>query len=209
MPSRQNFPPHSAPLSPALPPGLAHVTRSRSARLEVSRESAHVSTIYATPPRHRAVDPGVGFRQAGRRSPRRRCGRRRLDPSRRDGRAFRPQHFLRPRCHQGDASAQQEDLRRASDDRALRSLSRSLRQGRLRSHHGACRGRPASASLAAGDPRARQESRRLAQSGHADQRHRICDRPDRSGAGDVGQSRLRRPGLHPPRRSARSAISGR
>ena len=29
------------------------------------------------------------------------------------------------------------------------------------------------------------------------ERDRICHRPDRSGAGDVGQSRLRRPGLHP------------
>ena len=132
------------------------------------RESAHVPALHVTPPRHRAVDPGVGFLQAGRRGPRGRCGRRRLDPSRRDGRAFRAQHFLRPRRHQGDAPAHQEDLRRASDDLALRSLSRGLRQGRLRSHHGACRGRPASASLAAGDPRARQEGRRLAQSGHAD-----------------------------------------
>ena len=172
---------------------------SRSATLASARESAHVSAICVTSPRHRAVDPGVRFRQTGRRGPRRRCGRRRLDPSRRDGRAFRAQHFLRPRRHQGDAPAHQEDLRRASDDLALRSLPRGLRQGRLRSHHGACRGRPASASLAAGDPRARQEGRRLAQSGHADLGDRICHRPDRPGAGDVGQSRLRRPGLHPLR----------
>ena len=61
----------------------------------------------------------------------------------------------------------QEDLRRASDDRAVRSLSRSLRQGRRRHHHRACRGRAASAPLAAGDPRARQEGRRHAQSRHA------------------------------------------
>ena len=40
-------------------------------------------------------------------------------------------------------------------------------------------------------------------------RHRICARPDRSRACDVGQSRLRRPGLHPAPRSARSATSGR
>ena len=82
---------------------------------------------------------------------------------------------------------------------AVRSLSGGLRQGRLRSHHRACRSRSASASLAAGDPRARQEGRRLAQSGHAGKRNRICDRPDRSRAGHVGQSRLRRPGLHPLR----------
>ena len=122
--------------------------------------SAHVSAICVTSPRHRPVDPGGGFRQARRRGPRRGRGRRRLDPSRRDGRTFRSQHFLRPRRHQGDAPAHQEDLRRASDDLALRSLSRSLRQGRLRSDHRPCRGRPASASLAAGDPRARQEGRR-------------------------------------------------
>ena len=35
-------------------------------------------------------------------------------------------------------------VRRAPDDRARRSLSRGVRQGRRRHHHGACRGRPAS-----------------------------------------------------------------
>ena len=35
----------------------------------------------------------------------------------------------------------QKAARRASDDRAVRSLSRGLRQGRLRPHHRACRGR--------------------------------------------------------------------
>ena len=35
----------------------------------------------------------------------------------------------------------QEDLRRAPDDRAVRSLPRSLRQGRLRHHHRARGGR--------------------------------------------------------------------
>ncbi len=73
----------------------------------------------------------------------------------------------------------------------------ALCEGRLRPHHRACRSRPASASLAAGDPRARQEGRRLDQSGTPRERDRICARPDRSGAGHVGQSRLRRPGLHP------------
>ena len=164
--SRQIFPPTGdvrGRIAPGPPACYAEPFRPSQ---EV-RESAHVPAICVASPRHRAVDPGVGFRQTGRRGPRRRCGRRRLDPSRRDGRAFRAQHFLRPRRHQGDAPAHQEDLRRASDDRALRSLSRSLRQSRLRSHHRACRGRSASASLAAGDPRARQEGRRLAQPGHA------------------------------------------
>ncbi len=79
----------------------------------------------------------------------------------------------------------------------VRSLSRSLRQGRLRHHHRACRGRPASAPLAAGDPRARQEGRRLAQSGTPVSTHRECHRPGRSHPGHVGQSRLRRPGFIP------------
>ena len=55
--------------------------------------------------------------------------------------------------------------RRASDDRAVRSLSRGLRQGRRRHHHRACRSRAAHPPLAAGDPRARQEGRRGAQPG--------------------------------------------
>src|SRR5450759_3112603 len=94
------------------------------ARKWFSEKSAHVSAIWVTPPGDRAVDPGFRFRQIGRRGPRRRCGRRRLDSPRRDGRTFRPQHLLRPGCHQGDAPAQQEDLRRASDDFALAKASR-------------------------------------------------------------------------------------
>ncbi len=167
VPAAADFSAHARPMPAALPPACPHVTRETIRGLARVPGSAHVSAICVTSPRHRAVDPGVGFLQARRRGPRRRCGRRRLDSSRRDGRAFRSEHFLRARCHQGDAPAHQEDLRRASDDLAVRSLSRSLRQGRLRSHHGPCRGRSASASLAAGDPRARQEGRRLAQSGHA------------------------------------------
>ena len=54
-------------------------------------------------------------------------------------------------------------VRRPPDDRAGRSLSRGLRQGRRRHHHRPRRGRPASAPLAAGHPRARQEGRRGAQ----------------------------------------------
>ncbi len=91
-------------------------------------------------------------------------GRRRLDPPRRHGRPFRAEHLVRPGRHQGDAAAFDEGVRHAPDDHALRSLSRGVRQGRLRHHHRACGGRPAPASLAAGDPRARQEGRRLAQS---------------------------------------------
>ena len=62
----------------------------------------------------------------------------------------------------------QKDFRRTSDDRAVRSVSGSVCESRLRSHHRACRGRPAPSPVAAGNPRARQEGRRLAQSGYAD-----------------------------------------
>ena len=127
------------------------------------------------------------------------AGRRRLDPSRRDGRALRAEHLLRARRDCGDAPAFQEDVRHAPDDRALRSVPRSLRQGRLRHHHGARGGRSARAPLAAGDPRARQEGRRHAQSRHAGRDAGERDRPRRSGPGDVGEPRLRRAGLHPGR----------
>ena len=84
----------------------------------------------------------------------RRRGRRRLDPSRRDGRAFRAQHHLRPAGDQGDPRPHRQGVRLPSDDRAGRSLSRRLRRSRLRHHHRPCRGRAASRPLAADDPRA-------------------------------------------------------
>ena len=89
---------------------------------------------------------------------------------------FVPNHLVRPGRGEGDPPAHQEAARRASDDRALRSASRSLRQGRRRHHHRACRGGPASAPLAAGDPRARQEGRRDAQPGDAGRDDRAGDR---------------------------------
>ena len=73
---------------------------------------------------------------------------------------FVPVITLRAGRGEGAPPDHAEDARRPSDDRAGRSASRSLRQGRRRHHHRACRGRPASAPLAAGDPRARQEGRR-------------------------------------------------
>ena len=163
------------------------------------RRSAHCGAADAASAADRAVDPGRRFRPARRRGARGRCRRRRLDPCRRDGRALRAQHLHRARRGEGAAPAHQEDIRRPSDDRAVRSLSRSLRQGRLRHHHGACGGRPAHPPLAAGDPRARQEGRRHAQSRHAGKHDRAGDRPGRSHPGDVGQSGLRRAGLHPLR----------
>ena len=76
------------------------------------------------------------------------CGRG-LDPSRRDGRPFRPEYFLRTRRDQGAAPAYRRGLRLPPDDRACRSLSGSLRQGGLRHHHRPCGSRAASAPLAA------------------------------------------------------------
>ncbi len=84
------------------------------------------------------------FAKSRRGGARGRCGRRRLDPSRRDGRAFRAEHLVRPGGRAGAAPAHQEALRRASDDRAVRPASRSLRQGGLRHHHRACGIGPAS-----------------------------------------------------------------
>ena len=152
---------------------------------------------HAPPAPHRAVDPGFGLLQARRGGARGRGRRRRLDPPRRDGRAFRAGHHLRAGRGEGAAPDHAEDARRPSDDRAGRSASRSLRQGRRRHHHRACRGRPASAPLAAGDPRARQEGRRHHEPGDAGRDDRARHRPGRSGAGDVGQSGLRRPEVHP------------
>ena len=69
------------------------------------------------------VDLGRRLRQARRGGARRRCGGCGLDPCRRHGRALRAQHFDRSRRGEGAAPAHPEGARRASDDRALRSLS--------------------------------------------------------------------------------------
>ena len=146
------------------------------------------------------VDLGRRLRQARRGGARRRCGGCGLDPCRRHGRALRAQHLDRSRRGEGAAPAHPEGARCASDDRALRSLSRSLRQGRRRHHHGSRGSGTARAPFAADDPRARQEGRRDAQPRHAGEHDRAGHRSRRSHPGDVGQSRLRRPELHPVRR---------
>ena len=151
------------------------------------------------PAPHRPIHSRLRLRATRRGGTRGGCRRRRLDPSRRHGRPLRAEHLLRPRRNRRDAAALEKGVRRAPDDRAMRSASRSLRQGRLRHHHGPCGVRPACASFAAGDPRARQEGRRHAQSGNAGRDHRKRHRSRRSHPRNVGQSRLRRTGLHPVR----------
>ncbi len=80
----------------------------------------------------------------------------------------------------------------------------------VRHHHGACRSGSAHSPLAAGDPRARQEGRRDAQSRHTGEHDRAGHRSRRSHPGDVGQSRLRRPELHSIRgRKDRAAAGAR
>ena len=61
---------------------------------------------------------------------------RRNAPSGRDGRAFRAQHEFRSRRHQSDKTRFGYLFRRASDDRAARTLYRQIhRGGRRRRHH--------------------------------------------------------------------------
>src|SRR5215212_4121704 len=161
----------------------------------------------------RALHSGRRLRQAGRGGARGRCGGRRLDPCRCDGRSFRAEYQHRAGRGEGDPPPHQEDARCTSDDRPVRSVSRGLCESWRRYHHGACRGRTASAPLAARDPRAWQESRRNAQSRHAGKHNRAGARSHRPHTGDVGQSRFRRAGLHslcggkdpPPARHGRGA----
>ena len=108
---------------------------------------------------------------------------------------FVPNITIGPDVVKALRAAFEKALRRASDDRAVRSLHRGLRQSRLRHHHRACRGGPASRPLASAHQEPRQEGRRLDHAGDARGRHRICARQGRSGSGDDGQSRLRRAGL--------------
>ena len=73
---------------------------------------------------------------------------------------FVPNITIGPDVVQALRPHSKKTVRRASDDRALRSLHRGLRQGRLRHHHRACRGWPASRPLAAAHQEPRQEGRR-------------------------------------------------
>src|SRR5580704_15205498 len=151
----------------------------------------------APPAPDRAVDPRRRLRQARRGGARSRGRRRRLDPRRRDGRPFRTQHHHRAGRGEGATPPRQKTARRAFDDLADRSLSRSVRGGGRRPHHRARGSRAARAPLAAGGARARQEGRGHAQPRHVGDDHRARHRPGRPDPRHVGQSRVRRTGVHP------------
>src|SRR5260221_7478353 len=144
----------------------------------------------------RAVDPLGRFRAARRGSARGHRCRSRLHPYRRHGRAFRAQPHHRAGRGEGAPAALDAALRRASDDLAGRSVRAGLRRRRRRHHHRPSRGRAAPAPHAAANQVARQEGRRVAQSGNAARGRRQRPRRRRSGAGDERQSRLRRAELH-------------
>ena len=87
-------------------------------------------------------------------------------------------------------------VRRPSDDLAGRPVPRRLRRGRRRHHHRPSRGRAAPPPHGPAHQGARQEGRRVAQSGDAGQGARLCARGYRPRAGDERQPGLRRAEVH-------------
>jgi fructose-bisphosphate aldolase class I len=90
---------------------------------------------------NRAVDPVSRFRAPRRRGACDRRGWMRLRPYRRHGWAFRAEHVVRSGRHQGHSPAYKEDIRRSSDDRSGRAVSRRICGGRCGYHHRASRSR--------------------------------------------------------------------
>ena len=148
--------------------------------------------------RHRAVDPVGGFRAARRGDRGDRRGRRRLDPLSTSWTAISCRTSPSARTSSRRSGRRTKKVfRRASDDRAGRSLSRGLRR-RPAPTSSPSMPRPARISTARCRRSARSARRPASpEPGDAGERDRICARPSRSRAGDDGQSGLRRPGLHP------------
>ena len=153
---------------------------------------------------NRSEHPFRQFREARRRSPVGGRRRRRHHSFRRDGQSLRSQSHHRADGLRGHPAADQGGHRRASDGQAGRPHRSRFRQGR-RQHH-----QFPSGSLGACGPHHRADQgiglqgRAGVQSGHAAVLARPHARQARSGADHVGQSRVRRPEIH-PRRAGQTA----
>ena len=109
---------------------------------------------------------------------------------------FVPNISIGPGGDREAAAAHQEAVRRPSDDLAGGRLSRSVRCGGRRYHHRAPGSRAAFPPHASGDPQARQEDGRGAQSLDAGRRARSGARRARPDPGDEREPRLRRAEIH-------------
>ena len=152
-------------------------------------------------PRPLIVAPSIlsaDFARLGEEMPRGRCRRRRLDPRRRDGRPLRAQHHHRAAGREGAAAAHKKPfdvhLMIAPCDPISRPSPRPAPTS------SPCTWRPVRTCTARCRRSARSARRPAWRSTPARRWRRSSrDRPGRPGAGDVGQPRLRRAGVHPLR----------
>ncbi len=143
-----------------------------------------------------AVDPGRRLPAAGGADRGGGGGGGRRDPLRRDGRLFRAEPEHRPAGAGGGAPGDAPADRRPSDDRAAGTLLGRVCRGGGRLADGPRRGRDALAPDADAHPRAGRAGGRDAQPRHARRRARRDLAARRSGAGDDGQSGVRRAAVH-------------
>ena len=159
----------------------------------MTRPMSQLAPVDSWPPTSR----NLGARDRGRHA-----RRRRSDSRRRDGRPLRAQHHHRRAGREVAAQGHHAAARRAPDDHGSGSLHRGVHRRRREHGVGARRGAAAPASHDRADQEARRQGRRRAQSVDAGVGDRGGRRRRRLRAGDVGESRLRRTGVHPaqPRR---------